>query len=61
MLGSSFLDKLPIKPILIPSLVPITVVMIWLSYKQDKEAKVEEITEKLQKETGSYYQSYVKG
>lgn len=63
MLGSGFIKSLPfdVKAILIPSLIPITLVIVWLSHKQDKESKVEEVTEKLQKETASYYQSYVKG
>jgi len=63
MLSSSFAESLSfdVKKVLIPSLIPITLVMVWLSYKQDKESKVEEITEKLQKEAASYYQSYCKG
>jgi uncharacterized coiled-coil protein SlyX len=50
-----------IKFILVPALVPFILALIWLSYKQDKEAKVEEVTGKLQKEIANYYQSYVKG
>lgn len=60
MLGSSFIGP-DAKVILIPALIPITLVMVWLSHKQEKETKIEEIVEKLQKETVSYYQSYVKG
>lgn len=60
MLGSGFIGS-EAKVILIPALIPITLVMVWLSHKQEKEAKVEEVVEKLQKETVSYYQSYVKG
>ncbi len=63
MLGSSFIPMLPfdVKAILILALLPFTFVMVGFSHKQEKEAKVEEVTEKLQKETASYYQSYVKG
>ncbi|QSJ17586.1 FHA domain-containing protein [Nostoc sp. UHCC 0702] len=60
MLGSGFIGS-NAKVILIPALIPITLAMVWLSHKQEKEAKVEEVAEKLQKETANYYQSYVKG
>jgi hypothetical protein len=47
--------------ILVPILLPVAGAAVWLSYKQDKEAKIEEATERLRKETTSYYQSYIKG
>ena len=48
------------KGILIPILLPIVIIILWLSYKQDKENKVEESINKLQKDAANYYQSYVK-
>ncbi len=58
-LGSGLIPN-DAKNILIPALIPFTLCLVWLSHKQEKEAKVEESTEKLQKETASYYQSYSK-
>ena len=47
--------------LLAPILFPFVAVAAWLSYTQEKEAKIEESAERLRKETISYYQSYVKG
>ena len=42
-------------------LLPILVIVAILGHKQEQEAKIEEASEKLQKEIISYYQSYTKG
>ncbi|MBW4473836.1 MAG: FHA domain-containing protein [Stenomitos rutilans HA7619-LM2] len=49
-----------IKKSLLIALLPTVAILSYVSYKHDREVKLEEETEKLQKETVSYYQSLTK-
>jgi hypothetical protein len=49
------------KAILIPPLIPIVIAVAFISYRQEEEVKIDEASQKLQKEVASYYQSYSKG
>jgi hypothetical protein len=60
MFGGAFLPD-GIKPLIILTVLPFTLVALWVSHKRDKETKLEETTEKLKKDSISYYQSYTKG
>jgi FHA domain len=59
--GSTVSSSVDIKTYIIFALVPFTLLALWISHKRDKEAKIEETTDKLKKESISYYQSYTKG
>jgi hypothetical protein len=43
---------------LILFLVPFTISMLWFNHKQDKDMRLREATDKLKKESNTYYQSY---
>lgn len=62
MLGGSFTGGVPdnIKPFIIPCLLPMVLVLVFISHKQEKETKIHDTHEKLQKDAVSHYQSYTK-
>jgi hypothetical protein len=43
---------------LILFLIPFTISIFWFNYKQDREMRRREVTDKLKKESNAYYQSY---
>jgi pSer/pThr/pTyr-binding forkhead associated (FHA) protein len=60
MFGTSIGVADSIKPFIIPCLLPIVLALVSISHKQEKETKIHDTYEKLQRDAISHYQSYTK-